>query len=207
MFSENPSGAGNQQETVTPMLELDPQWVVGFVDGEGCFSVSIHQHPGVRSFGWQINPVFQVSQHRDARPALDALARFFGCGRIRPKGASSSVEVFAVDRRKDLRMTVIPFFRDHPLVVKGRDFQRFAEITSLLDGGRHFTVTGFEQAVRLAYAMNANGRQRKRSLESVLAGSSETARQAPLLGAVKIQSDPHGDMGSGAEMTPPSLAH
>jgi hypothetical protein len=33
-------------------------------------------------------------------------------------------------------------------------------------------------------------------------GSSETAREAPL-SAVKIQSDPHGDMGSQAEMTWP----
>jgi len=36
MFGDNPSGAGNQQER--PGIE---QWVVGFVDGEGCFSVSV----------------------------------------------------------------------------------------------------------------------------------------------------------------------
>jgi hypothetical protein len=34
-------------------------------------------------------------------------------------------------------------------------------------------------------------------------GSSETARKAPLL-AVKVQSDPYGDIGSQAEMTWPS---
>jgi hypothetical protein len=34
MRGDNPSGAGNQQER--PGLE---QWVVGFVDGEGCFSI------------------------------------------------------------------------------------------------------------------------------------------------------------------------
>ena len=40
MGSDNPSGADNQQETASSMLELDPLWVTGFVDGEGCFSVS-----------------------------------------------------------------------------------------------------------------------------------------------------------------------
>ena len=40
MSSENPFGADNQQETVRSTLELDPRWVTGFVDGEGCFSVS-----------------------------------------------------------------------------------------------------------------------------------------------------------------------
>ena len=165
MISDNPTGADNQQETAQPRLVLEPNWVVGFVDGEGCFSVSIHAHPGIRSFGWQINPVFQVSQHRDARGALDALAVFFGCGRVRSKGQGSRVMVYAVDRRRDLRERVIPFFENHGLVVKRRDFGLFAEITRELDNGAHFTADGFERVVRLAFAMNANGTQRTRSVD------------------------------------------
>ena len=204
MNSDNPTGADNQQETAQPRLVLEPDWVVGFVDGEGCFSVSIHAHPGIRSFGWQINPVFQVSQHRDARVVLDGLARFFDCGRVRNKGSASSVMIFAVDRRHDLRERIIPFFEAHPPAVKLRDFRLFAEIYRQLDGGAHFTPGGFEHVVRLAFAMNANGKQRTKSLEVVLAGSSETARQARSVdGSVKIQSDLHGDMQSRAEMTQP----
>ena len=203
MGSENPTGADNQQETARSMLELDPQWVVGFVDGEGCFSVSIHQHTGVRSFGWQVNPVFQVSQHRDARHVLDALIPFFGCGSVRSKGPGNCVLTYVVGRRRDLRERVIPFFCAHPLVVKDRDFRRFVAINEALSGGEHFTEAGFERVVRLAYAMNANGKQRARHIDEVLAGSSETARREPLSEAAKIQSDPHGDMRSGAEMTPP----
>jgi hypothetical protein len=180
MSSDNPTGADNQQETASSRLELDPQWVVGFVDGEGCFCVSVHAHPGVRSFGWQVNPVFQVYQHRDARFALDGLVPFFGCGRVRSKGPNSSVLTYAVDRLRDLQEHVIPFFERHPLVVKHADFRRFVDIVDILGTKAHFTAEGFERAVRLAYAMNANGKQRSRSLERVLAGSSETARQAPL---------------------------
>ena len=68
----------------------------------------------------------------------------------------------------------------------------------------HLDTNGFERLVRLAYAMNANGKQRSRSIDEILTGSSETARQAPssyAARAVKIQSDPHGDMRSQAEMT------
>jgi LAGLIDADG endonuclease len=35
MSSENPDGAENQQER---LIELRG-WVIGFVDGEGCFSI------------------------------------------------------------------------------------------------------------------------------------------------------------------------
>ena len=48
MSSDNPTGAVNQQETAES-LELDAQWVVGFVDGEGCFNVSLHRNPFIRS--------------------------------------------------------------------------------------------------------------------------------------------------------------
>jgi hypothetical protein len=202
MSSDNVTSGDNQQETASPSVELEPQWVVGFVDGEGCFSVSIHRNPLVRRTpGWQVNPVFQVSQHERHRAVLEALQAFFGCGRVRGKGAGSRVDVFAVDRMVDLEAQILPFFELHPLVVKHQDFVAFRTIVRAMRAKEHLTAGGFERIVRLAYGMNAAGQQRKRTLEQILAGSSETARQAPpLIGAGKIQSDPHGDMRSQTEM-------
>ena len=206
MSSENPTSADNQQETSSSLLELEPLWVVGFVDGEGCFSVSIHRNANARSTGgWQLHPVFHVYQHEVHRDVLQALVAFFGCGRLRPKGGSSPVLTYAVDGLRDLERAVIPFFERHPPVVKAADFRAFATIVRWMRQRFHLTPEGFEQAVRLAYAMNANGRQRHRSIEEIL-GSSETARQAhvratPALRSVKIQSDPYSDIGSQAEMT------
>jgi hypothetical protein len=40
----------------------------------------------------------------------------------------------------------------------------------------HLTPAGFERLVHIAYAMNAQGKQRKRTVQEILAGSSETAR-------------------------------
>jgi hypothetical protein len=208
MGSENPSSADNQQETSNSLLELDPLWVVGFVDGEGCFSVSVHRNSNARSTGgWQLHPVFHVYQHVDHRAVLEALIAVFGCGRLRPKGGGSNVWTYAVDSLRDLEARVIPFFERYPLVVKANDFRAFATIVRWMRQRLHLTTQGFERCVRLAYAMNANGRQRQRAIGEIL-GSSETARQAPIegdasLSRVKIQSDPSGDRGSQAEMTWP----
>ncbi len=206
MGSENPTGADNQQETASTTLEprcsLEPQWIVGFVDGEGCFSVSIHRNPYVRQTrGWQIHPVFQVYQHERHRAVLEELRAFFGCGSIRPKGPNSRVLTYAVDGLRDLEEKVLPFFERHPLRVKSSDFDAFAVIVRAMRRKEHLTGSGFERLVRLAYGMNAVGKQRSRSLATVLLGSSETARQALPEMAAKIQSDPHGDMRSQAEMT------
>ena len=179
MSSENPSGADNQQETARSMLELDPRWVTGFVDGEGCFSVSIHRNLNARSTGgWQLHPVFRVYQHTRHRAVLEALIPMFGCGRLRPKGPNSSVVTFAVDSLRDLDSHVLPFFERHPLVVKAEDFSLFAVIVRSMRRKEHLGSEGFERLVRLAFAMNAEGKQRSRTIDQILAGSSETVRQA-----------------------------
>lgn len=180
MGSDNPTGADDQQETRRPRVRLDARWVSGFVDGEGCFSVSVHRNPHVRrTRGWQLQAAFQVYQHERYRPVLEALADLFGCGAIRSKGPTSDVLTYSVWKSSDLYETIVPFFEQSPLIVKDRDFRLFADIVRRMRRKEHMTESGFEHIVRSAYAMNHHGKQRSRTLEDVLLGSSETARQAP----------------------------
>ena len=44
MSSNNSISGENQQE------RLDPQWLVGFTDGEGCFSISIFKNETIKFF-------------------------------------------------------------------------------------------------------------------------------------------------------------
>ena len=41
-----------------------PSYISGFVDGEGCFTVSISPRPTLR-VGWEVRPSFSVSQNGD----------------------------------------------------------------------------------------------------------------------------------------------
>jgi hypothetical protein len=160
-----------------------------------------------RHGGWQLRPVFHIYQHQDHREVLEAMIPTFGRGRVRSKGPRSRVLTYAVEALRDLETAIVPFFERYPLVVKGVDFGAFAAIVRSMRRKEHLTRSGFEQLVRLAYGMNANGKQRSRSMEQILAGSSETARGALQLyrsslptgvgrPKTKIQSDPHGDMRS-----------
>lgn len=180
MDSDNPIGADNQQETKETQRPLDPWWIVGFVDGEGCFSVAIRRNPinARRNGGWQLTPVFQVYQHEEKRAVLEEIAAVFGCGAIRSKGPRSSVLTYSVSRLSDLESEIIPFFEEYPLRVKAEDFRRFATIVRWMRAKEHLSREGFERAVRLAYEMNAHGKQRSRSIDEILQGSSETVRQA-----------------------------
>ena len=178
MGSDNVSGADNQQGR--PIGMLTPDYVAGFVDGEGCFSVSIRPHPTVR-YGSRcvIGPVFQIYQHHDDLELLERLQSFFGCGRITSKGPKSDVMTYAVSGRHDLETVIIPFFERHQLEsTKGGDFLKFREIVLAMQRKEHLTSDGFRRIVTLAFSMNKRGKQRRYTIEDILAEPSETVRRA-----------------------------
>ena len=169
MTSDDPSGAGNQQER--PGIE---QWVVGFVDGEGCFSISVVRNRVCR-LGWQVQHEFSVTQAASSRSTLELLVEVFGCGYMiessRTDNHREPLLRFSVKRRADLLVTVLPFFEEHPLrTAKANDFARFARVVRRMDEGAHLTDDGLRWIARETEHMNR--RQRSRYLES-----SEAIRQ------------------------------
>ena len=141
MGSDNPSGGDDQQETHGSgrgRQRLDPVWLSVFVDGEGCFSVTIHGNPHVRrTRGVQIVPTFQVSQHRRSRWVLEELVSVFGVGRVRDKGPRSSVLVYSVYGTANISAHIVPFFDRYPLVVKARDYLLFRRVVKALEAKAH----------------------------------------------------------------------
>jgi hypothetical protein len=181
MSSENPFGADNQQETKDATQRLDPSWIVGFVDGEGCFSVSVHrnQRYARRPGGWQLKPTSHVYQHEKEQRLLERSRDHLDRGKLYNKGSNSTVMTHSVTQLSDLEERITPFFAQHRLLVKDDDFQRFAQIVRSARSKEHLHPDGFDTSVRLAFSMNLHGKQRARLIEDILQGSSETIRQAP----------------------------
>jgi hypothetical protein len=145
---ENP-----QRLHVQPRLErLDAHWVVGFVDGEGCFFVGINPHPDMTS-QFQVLPEFTVVQHERDVQLLHALKAFFGCGVVRRNHAERMA--FRVRRVEHLNDNVIPFFEKHPLKSKKHlDFLKFRDVLRLMQEGAHLTTDGIAKIRVIASRMN-----------------------------------------------------
>ena len=163
----------NQQERM-----LTPEYLAGFIDGEGCFSVSIHPNPNAK-FGWLIDPDFTINQHKQSLEFLKSIQKFLGCGKIYEKSPhKSNVLTFTVYSRRTIFEKIIPFLDKHPLISNKRnDYYKFREIVIRMQKKEHHTIEGFHNIVKIAFSMNAQGKQRKYKLEKVLTLSSETARQ------------------------------
>ena len=133
-------------------MKLEPQWIVGFVDGEGCFHVGISEHADMKA-GYQILPEFTVVQHKRDVQTLHALKDFFGCGVVRTNHGDRLA--YRVRGREHLLERIIPFFEQHQLKTKKRvDFQKFRKVVRMMAGDRHLTSEGIEEIRRIKVQMN-----------------------------------------------------
>ena len=157
--SENALGADNQQERL-----INLGWVIGFVDGEGCFSIGFVRQPVRRDrkgykTGYQVTHEFVVTQGAKSVSCLNELREFFGVGQVvlntRYDNHKEHLYRYVVRRRNELLEVVIPFFREHPLhTSKHNDFEKFARCVKLISEGRHLTREGLILLAEIAQTMN-----------------------------------------------------
>ncbi len=133
-------------------MNLDAQWITGFVDGEGCFHVGINPNSAMRT-GFQVLPEFTVVQHERDVQILHALKAHFGCGVVRKNHGDRMA--YRVRSQKLLLEHIIPFFVEHPLKSKKRvDFEKFRHVLLMMEAGDHLNVEGVEAIRRVAAQMN-----------------------------------------------------
>ena len=166
-MGDNPTSAGNQQESLSS--EEQRRWfLAGVIEGEGSVYVGIKSHPTV-PLGFFVQPGFSITQHRVRRSLLELARDEFGAGTIYPKPGNESVLVYSIHSRSVLSTVVGPFLgRYMRFSARRDDFGRFRDILGLFAQGAHRQPAGLAQIVEIAYAMNLNGKQRKRPLEVVL---------------------------------------
>lgn len=134
-------------------------YLSGYVDGEGCFCISINKSSR-HSFGWEIRPSFSVSQNSGRKEVLEIMKDYFNCGNIRPDRSDKTLK-FEVRSLNDLVKKIIPHFEEVPLISsKQKDFKNFARACKLMSKGAHLTKHGFNQVVDLAFKMNPSGKRK-----------------------------------------------
>ena len=133
-------------------LRLSSDWIVGFIDGEGCFHVGISRHEDLRS-GYQILPELTVVQHQRDIDLLYELRSVMKCGVVRRNHGDRFC--WRVRNLKNLTDIIIPFFEKYPLRSKKKiEFLRFREIVMMMQKGEHLKEDGFARIVKIASEMN-----------------------------------------------------
>jgi hypothetical protein len=108
------------------MVDL-PSYISGYVDGEGCFTVSISPRPSIL-VGWEVRPSLSVSQNGDRSEVLLEIQRYFDCGTLRPDRSDRTLK-WEVRSLPLLVARIIPHFEQYPVLSgKRKDFELFADI-------------------------------------------------------------------------------
>jgi LAGLIDADG endonuclease len=147
-----------QRDTYGVARALDPWYVTGLSEGEGCFCVSFAIRAKLKT-GLEARPSFSLSLNRKDRQLLQDLHAFFGCGWIRE---SRSDRTFKYEARSigDLVDSINPHFEEFPLRGdKARSFNGFSRICQLIEQGDHLKRQGMREIVAIAYEMNLGKRR------------------------------------------------
>ena len=132
---------------------LDPNWVTGFTDAEGCFMINISKRETNR-MGWQIRPCFQIKLHYRDKKLLMKIKDFFN--EIRSISFSNDNGVkYRVNKLDDIINIIIPHFKKYPLISqKQSDYLLFKKIAELINKDEHLTKEGIIKIISLKASLN-----------------------------------------------------
>ena len=140
------------------------EYISGYVDGEGCFSISFTKRIKFR-IGWETKPSFSVSQNHDRAEVLYLMKNYFNAGFMRRDFSDRTLK-FEIRRLDDLLEKVIPHFEKYPLLSgKQKDFELFKKVCLLMKKSEHLDLKGFKKIVFIAFKMNASGRRKYKQQE------------------------------------------
>ena len=135
-----------------------PSYISGYIDGEGCFTVSISPRPTIL-VGWEVRPSLSVSQNGDRSEVLLLMQEYFGSGTIRPDRSDKTLK-WEVRSLQVLILKIIPHFLTYPLLSgKQQDFELFADVCQRMANREHLERSGLQLIVRLVERMNPSGKR------------------------------------------------
>nr|ATI20526.1 LAGLIDADG endonuclease [Juglanconis juglandina] len=124
--------------------ELNPEWVRGFAEGEGCFFVTLANNLRLNS-GVQVTLGFILTQHSRDINLLQEFNSFFGCGKISLRKTSLAGD-FKVSGVKDIINIIIPFFEKYPFFgTKLISLKQLCLVVDIVKEKGHLTDEGLKK--------------------------------------------------------------
>ncbi len=144
--------------------QLDPNYIAGFVAGEGCFSVTCSKRNDIKS-GYEIRAAFEMEVVDDDFEIMKKIHRalgkpgqlyFFNFKRYPKWKAHCKIKV---SNMQDLLEKIIPFFKKHPLLSKKqKSFEIFCKIVEMIKEKKHLQERYAKKIVALRNKMNPTGK-------------------------------------------------
>ena len=140
-----------EKQNLSSLGGINPWFITGFVDGEGCFLIKINRNEELK-IDWNVQLCFQIGLHRKDKSLLEQIKKYFNVGSITKQGSESYQ--YRVSSVKDLNI-IINHFNKFPLITKKRaDFLLLMRVIELMERREHLTLEGLHKIVAIKASMN-----------------------------------------------------
>jgi hypothetical protein len=136
---------------------IEPFWLAGFTDAEGCFSVVVFKNK-TSKHGESVKLSFILTQSIRDEYLIKSLIEYLGCGytSLDDKGTID----FKVSNFSSIKDIIIPFYNKYCLCGnKFLDFADFSKVVSLMENKKHLTQEGLDEIKKIRDKMNTNRKQ------------------------------------------------
>nr|YP_010391119.1 LAGLIDADG endonuclease [Fusarium ussurianum]UPX02486.1 LAGLIDADG endonuclease [Fusarium ussurianum]UPX02542.1 LAGLIDADG endonuclease [Fusarium ussurianum] len=139
---------------IRPLIENmvipHPEWMAGFVSGEGSFSVY------TTSDDKYVSLSFRVSQHNKDKQLLKSFVDFFGCGGFNYHNKGNKAVIFVTRKFEDINDKIIPLFNEYKIKgVKYKDFKDWSLVAKMIESKSHLTTNGYKEICKIKENMNS----------------------------------------------------
>ena len=143
-------------------MELNANYIVGLVDGEGSFTAYVKNPSSSKKVKrrTKVEPRFFLKLIEKDKKILKELKKFFGCGNVyfqRDKRANhQNCYRYEVSNRKDLQNIIVPFFQKNSLKLRSKksDFEIFCQILQMVLQNEHLKESGLRKIYNLKQKMH-----------------------------------------------------
>lgn len=130
---------------------LDPQFLTGFVDAEGCFLIDIYRDETCKT-GWRVKIFFDINLHKKDQFLLERILNYYdGAGKLYISLNSIRYSVFS---EKNIQI-IIKHFDKYPLISKKRaDYELWKQAFYIMLKKEHLTHEGLTKIVSIKAVLN-----------------------------------------------------
>ena len=160
MATEPKRNTGSLQRSYkrTELGTLPPDYVAGFIDGEGSFSIIIAKHKQKR-LGLDARLTFGIELRDDDLEILHAIQRTLDCGRIYhfeyERYGWFPHSMLKISSIGEIRNKLIPFLQRYPLrAKKKKSFELFCQAAEVFARKGHLQMEGIQKLYEIREHMN-----------------------------------------------------
>lgn len=141
------------------MQKINPNYIVGLVDGEGSFTVYVNLNKN-KFRRVRVEPKFYIKLIEEDKDILYKLQKFFGVGSVyfqkdtRPN--HKNCYRYEVYNRDELNRIIIPFFTKNQLKFSSKkgDFKIFCKLMKMINQEAHLNNVGLKKMFLLKQKMH-----------------------------------------------------